>query len=116
MAAMTAALGACATHPVPNSDAPTHAVNNLQDVQPLDVWLRDGTDPGATRHELGTAPGRDSVMFTFTPSMYGQQYVLEGDTPLGPPIRSRPFSVDNDGITRIEWTVDHNIVTYFGTN
>ncbi len=119
-ALLTLALG-CARHPAPNSDTPTHAVslqvnNNLADVVPLDIWLREGTDAGANRRELGTVPGNQTTNFTFTPSMYGQQYVLEGDGPLGAPIRSQPFSVDNGGITQIKWTLDHNVVTYFGSN
>ena len=90
--------------------------NNLVTVTPLDVWLREGTDAGANRRELGTAPGNQTATFTFTPSMFGQYYVLEADPPVGSPIQSRPFSVDNDGITAIQWTLDHNVVTYFGTN
>ena len=115
------ALSGCARHPVPNSDTPTHSVtlqvnNNLVDVVPIDVWLREGTDAGANRRELGTVTGNETRTFTFTPSMYGQQYILEGDNPLGSPIKSQPFSVDNDGITQVKWTLDHNVVTYFGPN
>jgi hypothetical protein len=111
----------CAKHVTPNADTATHSVsievkNDFVDVTPVDVWLIDGTDAGATRRDLGTVPGDGVMTFTFTPSLYGQYYVLEADVQMGRPMKSSKFSVNDESITRISWTLKNNVVTYFSTN
>ena len=87
--------------------------NNVVPVTLYTIWVRENT--GGPRVRLGDAPGNQAISFPFTPRLFGQQYTLEAVPPLGA-TRTRSFSIDNEGITMLKWSLRENVVSYFGAN
>ena len=117
--ALTLALSSCAKHPNPNPDAATHAItiqvdNNVIPTFVFTVWIREG-GTGGTRRQLTTAPGSQVTTVEFTPRMFGMQYSLEAEPPMGTTIK-RSFSIDNESITMLKWDLKNNVLSYFGQN
>jgi hypothetical protein len=115
---LTLASSSCAKHPAPNPDAATHAItiqidNNVIPTFVFTIWIREGN--GGARTQLGTAPGSQSTTLTFTPRMFGMQYTLEAQPPLGTTIK-RGLSIDNESITMLKWDLKNNVLSYFGNN
>ena len=116
--ALTLALSSCAKHPTPNPDAATHQIliqvnNNVVPVVLYTIWAQENT--GGQRLRLGDAPGNQRTSLPFTPRMFGQQYTLQAVPPLGN-TRTRTISIDNESITMLTWSLNENVVSYFGTN
>ncbi len=117
--ALSLALSGCAKHPTPNPDAKTHAItvqvdNNLMTPTSFDIWIQESGN-GGTRRQVLTAPGARVTAMSFTPRMFGIQYVLEAVPPIGNTIRST-VSIDNESITSLKWDLRNNVVSYFGAN
>jgi hypothetical protein len=118
--AFTMALSGCAKHPAPNPDAATHPIiiqidNNITPTYVFAIWVREGTGGGGTRRQIGNAPGAQVTSIPFVPQLFGQQYTLEAVPPLGSTIR-RTFSIDNESITMLKWSLNQNVLSYFGQN
>jgi hypothetical protein len=116
--ALTLGLSGCAKHPTPNPDAATHQIiiqvnNNVVPVVLYTIWVQE--TPGGSRQRLGDAPGNRPTSLPFTPRLFGQQFTLTAVPPLGTNL-SRTFSIDNEGITMLKWSLRENVLSYFGAN
>ncbi len=64
---------------------------------------------------LGTVPGSQTKTFTFTPVSWGQPYRLLGRPPMGSPITSPRFTVNDPQTGTITWALVPNQVQFYNT-
>jgi hypothetical protein len=114
VAALLGAAGCAGHHHI--SEAPPHPIaveinNNLTVPTELTVFITQ--DQGGIRQMLGTVPGAQTKTFTFTPVAWATTYRLLGDRPLGGPVRSPAFTVDDPSTGTISWNVIPNQVEFY---
>jgi hypothetical protein len=117
MAGVGVGLAGCAAHHHV-SEAPPHPIsvevqNNITVPTELTVFVQP--DQGGARQMLGTVPGAQTRTFTFTPVSWGQQYRLTGRPPIGGPITSPRFTVNDPQTGTISWALVPNQVQFFNT-
>lgn len=106
---------ACAAHHhIP--EAPPHPIafevqNNLTVPTELTVFITQ--DQGGIRTMLGTVPGDQTKTFTYTPVSWDMTYRLVGEKPLGRPLISPPFNVNDPNTGTVTWAVIPNQVQFY---
>lgn len=106
---------ACAGHHHINQ-APPHPIaveinNNLTVPTELTIFVTQ--DAGGIRQMLGTVPGAQTKSFTFTPSSWDMTYRLVGQRPLGGPVVSPRFTVNDPETGVVSWNVIPNQVQFY---
>lgn len=117
VAGLGVGLSACAGHHH-ISEAPPHPIavevqNNITVPTELTVFVEQ--DQGGARQMLGTVPGDQTRTFTFTPISWGQPYRLLGQRPLGGPVFSPRFTVNDPETGTITWSVIPNQVQFYNS-
>jgi hypothetical protein len=119
VASFVAVLGlgplACAGHHHINQ-APPHPIsveinNNLTVPTELTVFVTQ--DQGGPRQMLGTVPGAQTKSFTFTPISWDMTYRLIGQRPLGGPVVSPRFVINDPETGVVSWNVIPNQVEFY---
>jgi hypothetical protein len=106
---------ACAGHHHINQ-APPHPIaveinNNLTVPTELTIFVTQ--DGGGLRQMLGTVPGAKTKSFTFTPISWDMTYRLVGERPLGGPVISPRFTVNDPETGVVSWNVIPNQVEFY---
>jgi hypothetical protein len=98
------------------STAPPHPIaveinNNLTVPTELTVFITQ--DAGGIRQMLGTVPGAQTKSFTFTPISWDMTYRIVGERPLGGPVISPRFNVNDPETGVVSWNVIPNQVEFY---
>lgn len=98
------------------SQAPPHPIaveiqNNLTVPTELTVYITQ--DRGGLRQMLGTVPGDKTMSFNYTPVSWDLTYRLVGERPLGRPVVSPPFVVNDPNTGAVTWAVIPNQVQFY---